>query len=264
MAHTRSSSELDRPPGRNGSLRRRVPPGRLPECMDAPDCDRAQLAGALDALSTANRFFGGQRALRIRIEQIVQNGGDGPLRVLDVGAGGGDVSLRLARSLRGRGCETRFVLADLHAGVLDLCRDRVGTRGGEAAGGAAYVRLDGAALPFPDDAFDIAFSSATLHHLDDRDAVRLLRELDRVSRLGWVVTDLRRSRTALLSVRALAATLWRSHPFPRTDGPISVRRSFTVSEVRRLLADAGLEAAVVRSRPVRWIAWRHRAAGARA
>lgn len=230
--------------------------------MDAPDCDRALLAEALDALAAANRFFGGQRALRTHVEEILGASHTGTLRVLDVGAGGGDVAIRLGRFLRRRDAAPRFVLADLHAGVLDLCRDRILAAGGETARHAAFVRLDGASLPFPDRAFDLALCSATLHHLDDRAASRLLSELDRVSRLGWVVTDLRRSRATLISVRLLTSTLWRSRPFARADGPISVRRSFTVPEVRRLLAEAGLETAGLRRRLVRWVAWRdHRSTG---
>lgn len=226
--------------------------------MDAADCDRALLAEALDALSAANRFFGGQRVLRGHVEKILAGTDPGPLRVLDVGAGGGDVSIRLGRFLKDRGRAPRFVLADVHAGVLDLCRDRIRRADGDTARHAAYVRLDGVSLPFPDDAFDIALSCATLHHLDDPGAARLFSELDRVSRLGWVVTDLRRSHATLLSVRLLASTLWRTRPFARADGPVSVRRSFTVPEIRRLLAEAGLETAAVRPRVIRWVAWRKR------
>lgn len=257
MTHAQPRAELDRGRPAIQSLRHRASPRRLTERMDDPDCDRALLADALDALAAANRFFGGQRAVGERVEEILAGTEPGPLRVLDVGAGGGDVSGRLGRALRRRGRVPRFVLADVHAGVLELCRERTRAIGGDTARHTTYVRLDGARLPFEDDAFDIALSSATLHHLDDSGAARLLSELDRVSRLGWVVTDLRRSGATLLAVRLLASTLWRARPYARADGPVSVRRSFTVPEVRRLLAEVGLESTAVRARPVRWIASRH-------
>jgi hypothetical protein len=75
--------------------------------------------------------------------------------------------------------------------------------------------------------------------------------MDRVSDGRWVVTDLRRSRTAYLALRLLAATLWRRHPYPRQDGPVSVRRAFTADEARRLLEHARLEATVERKAPFR-------------
>src|SRR5205085_2526696 len=65
-------------------------------------------------------------------------------------------------------------------------------------------------LPWADDAFDVAILSTALHHFDDeRDCLRVLREMGRVSRIGFIVNDLARSRTALLGARLLAATVWR-------------------------------------------------------
>ncbi len=236
--------------------------------MDATDCDPDLLADALDMLAEANRRFGGLRTLFAHVDRVLgASDAGGQLRILDVGAGGGESATALGRSLGARGRDVRLVFADLHAGVIGQCRARVRAAGGEVGRRAGYVRLDGAALPFADDAFDLAFSTATLHHLDDRGAARFLREIDRVSRVGWVVVDMRRSRAALLSVRFLAATRWRRHPYPRADGPVSVRRSFTVREIRRLLDELGLDCAVVRGRIVRWVAWRAHAgsvAGGRA
>jgi flavin-dependent dehydrogenase len=44
----------------------------------------------------------------------------------------------------------------------------------------------------------------------------------------------------LAGARLLAATAWRSHPITRHDGPLSIRRSFTVGEARRLARASGL------------------------
>jgi len=60
-----------------------------------------------------------------------------------------------------------------------------------------------------------------------------------VSRRGFVVTDLVRSRAAYLGSRILAQSLLRS-PLTRVDGPLSVLRAYTVSEVRALAEAAGL------------------------
>ena len=92
------------------------------------------------------------------------------------------------------------------------------------------------------------------HHLEDQDALLLLKELARVGRWGWAVTDLKRSRFAYAAVRLLSVTAWRRHPFPREDGPVSIRRSFTPAEIRTLTRRAnGLEASV-ETRFVRWAA----------
>lgn len=259
----------------------RAPPDRVPERMDRPDCDPDRLRDALAVLSRANRRFGARDATLDAALRLLDGRPTGPVRVLDVGTGSGDIAEALARRLRARGWRPRATLADLHPTTLRIARERVGGNGRRADRGgsdrrergapgrspeggrpgqgaralgeaATFVRLTAGSLPFRDDSFDVAVSATMLHHLEREEARAFLRELDRVAVSGWVVTDLRRSRVAWLAVRLLAATLWRRHPLPREDGPASVRRAFTAREARDLLAEAGLgDASVERLRPFR-------------
>lgn len=226
----------------------RTPPSRAPELMDRPDCDPERLRRALDGLARVHRIFGGHRMIAAPLLRELDGRGPGPLRLLDVGAGGGELAASLGRRLRGLGWAPRFTLADLHPRTIRVARERwTGARGpGE------FVRLDAPALPFADGAFDLAVSSTMLHHLERDEAAAFLLEMDRVSDGGWLVTDLRRSRLALAAVRLLAATLWRRNPLPRRDGPVSVRRAYTPAEIRAELGRAGLADARVDARwPVR-------------
>ena len=224
----------------------RVPPSRASELMDDPACDLDMLAGALDALSAVNRWFGGFAAIRRPIERALAGRPPGDLRLLDVGTGAGDIPEALGTRLCDAGWKPQFCLADNHPGVLRIARSR--------APEARFVRLDAPRLPFVDDAFDIGFAGAMVHHLETDAAARFLSELDRVSRLGWVVSDLRRGATTRLAVGFLGATIWRRNVAARHDGPASIRRAFSRPEVDVLLSDAGLHEAVVRSGPVRWVA----------
>lgn len=240
----------------------RVPPGRLPERMDRRDCDPDRLRDALSLLSRANRRFGARRATIEPAVDLLDGRSPGRVRVLDVGTGSGDIGVSLARRLRAEGRPARATLTDLHPTTLRIARERVrdaaaggaaeggGRRtgngaGGRRDGGAEFVRLTAPSLPFRDRSFDLAVSASTLHHLERDEARAFLRELQRVARDRWVVTDLRRSRPAYVAVRLLAATVWRRHPFPRRDGPVSVRRAFTADEVRELVREAGLAGATV-------------------
>jgi SAM-dependent methyltransferase len=72
-----------------------------------------------------------------------------PGRILDVGCGSG----YLTRLLRGP-----VVALDQSAAMLELARARVP--------GAEFVRADVPPLPFPDHAFDLAFSSNVYSHID--------------------------------------------------------------------------------------------------
>lgn len=222
--------------------------------MDRGDQDPELLDRALDALARANRRFGGTRAVwRPLARALEPNPGappwSGEVRLLDVGAGGGEMGRELAGRLRDRGLAPRLLLGDRHGGTLRLARRRGAGDGGEAV---SYVRLRAGRLPFGDGAVDFVVCSTTLHHLDRRQAVRFLREADRVASRGWVVADLRRSWPAYLAVQLLAHTLWRDNPLPRADGPRSVRRAYTPGEAASLLEEAGLGDARVRpARPFR-------------
>lgn len=223
--------------------------------MDRVDQDPALLERALDALERVNRRFGGTRAVWRPLARALDTPEpstprSGEVRLLDVGAGGGDMGRELAGRLRRRGLAPGLLLGDRHGGTLRLARRRGGADG--TGGDARYVRLRAERLPMRDDAVDFLVCSATLHHLERGQALSFLREADRVASRGWVVTDLRRSWPAYLAVQLLARTLWRDNPLPRVDGPRSVRRAYTPEEAAALLEDAGLDDARVRpSRPFR-------------
>lgn len=256
-------------------LERAQPAGTV-EVMDRPDCDPDDLRRALEGLDRVQRAFGGHEMIARPVLRALAGRRPGPLRLLDVGAGGGDLAAELGRRLRDRGWSPRITLADLHPRTIRIARERWpaderadgraeeraegcadGRAEGRAAGEASadeadFVRLHARRLPFPDGTFDLGVSSTMLHHLGREEALAFLREIDRVTDGAWLVADLRRSRVALAAVRLLAATVWRRNPLPRRDGPLSVHRAFTPGELTALLARGGPEGARVDGRwPVR-------------
>lgn len=245
------------------ALLARTPPHRLPEGMDDPDCDPDALREALEGLSRAGRWLGGERLLRREVAGLLGEATPGRIRILDVGAGSGAGALRLSRWLCRRGWRPRLVLGDRHAGTLRIARRRtrgearnrgvvnVGRAGGAEPGSPRLVRLTAPRLPFADGAFDLVVSSTTLHHLERSEARDFLSELARVSTRGWALVDLRRSAVTYTAVRLLGETLWRGSLLNRRDGPVSVRRAFTAAEARALAREAGRDGATVTARPFR-------------
>jgi ubiquinone/menaquinone biosynthesis C-methylase UbiE len=211
------------------------------EWMDEPDPDPVQLARSLGDLRRVNRWLGGTRVVLRHLARLVDVHPRPSWRILDVATGSADIPLSVARWARARGMRVEVVATDNHPTTLALARAHA------AADPAVTVEPANAlALPFADGSFDVALCSTALHHFDaEADVVRVLRELDRVSRVGVVVNDLTRSRPALLGARLLAATLWRRHTLTRHDGPLSVRRAFTAAELRDLARKAGLQGARV-------------------
>jgi ubiquinone/menaquinone biosynthesis C-methylase UbiE len=218
-----------------------LPRGTGAERMDEPDQDPAQLAFSLADLRGVNRWLGSTRVVLHHLSRLVRRLGRREVRVLDVGTGSGDIPLRVAAWGRAQGRRIRVVATDFHATTLELAR-----RHTAADPDVTVEQADALALPHEDGAFDFALCSTALHHFDRwEDAVRVIREMDRVGRWGFVVNDLARSRPALVGAHLLAATAWRRHPVTAHDAPLSVRRSFTPAELRAMAAQAGLRNAGV-------------------
>lgn len=213
--------------------------------MDAAAVDAKELERGLADIRAVNRWLGGERTALGAVTPLLRRLAAREVTVLDVATGSGDLPLALSKWARRAGLVARVTATDLHPATLAAARAYT------AAEPNVQVRsADALDLPFEDDSFDLAMCHTALHHFDDHDAVRVLRELDRVARYGLVVTDLSRSGPALLGARLLAATVWRRHPVTRHDGPRSVRAAFTGRELRELAARAGLEGAKVSGHPV--------------
>jgi SAM-dependent methyltransferase len=211
------------------------------ERMDEPGQDPAELGRSLADLRGVNRWLGGYRVVLHHLGRLVARHPRREYRVLDVATGSADIPLKVAAWARSRGIRMQVTATDLHATTLDFARRQTA-----ADPDVRVEAADALNLPYADGAFDIALCSTALHHFDARDdLLRALSELGRVSAIGGIVNDLRRSRPALVGANLLAATFWRSHPVTRHDGPLSVRRAFTPAELDELARAAGLPGARV-------------------
>jgi len=209
------------------------------ELMDGPVPD-AQLAPALRDIARLNGLFGGRRlSVRYVRELVARHPRDRMITVLDVGTGGADVPVALARWARREQRRIRIVALDRDPAALATAR-RAARRYPEIV----FVQGDALRLPARAAAVDVAMSALVLHHLAPHEAARSIAEMERVSRAGFVANDLARSRAAYalvwIATRLVAVTRMARH-----DGPMSVRRAYTPGELRALCARAGVLAARV-------------------
>jgi ubiquinone/menaquinone biosynthesis C-methylase UbiE len=209
------------------------------ELLDGPLDDPLMLAGNLRDLRRANALLGGVRLSREALDALVGTdaGRSAEIELLDIGTGGADIPLALLTDWRRRGRKLTVTATDERPEVLAAAR--VATPGLERVEALRLEVADGRALPYDDRTFDVAHASLVLHHLDRADAVRLLAEMARVSRRGIVVNDLQRAPHVWLGAW-LVSRLFTRNRYSRYDAPLSVRRAYTVVEMKALLAVAGL------------------------
>lgn len=205
------------------------------EILDDGNHPRDELFGTFEDMRRINAVLGGVRISLSGIERLTGHLRPGDrLSILDIGTGHADVPRAVQRwaAERSFSCETTGVDLDYPtlATAMELPANRT----------ISFVQGDMLKLPFRHDSFDIVMSSMTLHHLRDNDAVVALRDMARVSRIGIVINDLKRTLHGYAVAWLLGRTIT-SNRLTRHDAHRSILRGRTESELASLAADAGLQ-----------------------
>jgi SAM-dependent methyltransferase len=212
--------------------------------MDDPEVEGEALRTALRDLRRINRLLGGLRASTAVLKPMLATRSS--LHVLDVGSGTGDYLAHFVRQGARHDTRVRATGIDLNPRTVGHGRAWLDATLPPALRSEAHLEVgDALALPYPDDAVDVAHAALFLHHFHGRAAVQLLREMDRVSRAGILVNDLHRHPLAYLGIWALSRAASFS-PMVQHDGPLSVRRGFRRADLQALAGAAGLPSAAVR------------------
>jgi 2-polyprenyl-3-methyl-5-hydroxy-6-metoxy-1,4-benzoquinol methylase len=223
---------------------------RQPEIMDQPGLDPERHRRALRGLERINFWSRSAGILWRPLAALARE--YGPLRVLDLATGAGDVPIRLWRTAR------RARLA-LHVDGCDLSPDAVAhalRRAAEAGADVRFFTWDALAGPLPA-GYDAVVCSLFLHHLDEGQAVVLLRRMGEAAGRMVLVNDLVRSRGGW-ALAYVGTHLLSTCDVVHSDGLRSVEGAFTADEARVLAERAGLAGARVERRwPYRFLlTWR--------
>ena len=204
------------------------------ELLDDPTADPASVRESLHNIARSNRWFGGRLAVRHGLDQLCRDLPAGmTLTMLDVGTGLGDLPLDAVRWGASRGLRLVPFGLERSRPAAHLARDA----------GLPMVLGCAGALPIKPRSVDIVVLSQVAHHMHSDAVIRMARELTKVSRIGVVLADLRRSRLAMVAFW-FGSRILRFDPATRADGLTSVRRSCTRMELKTLLSRAGIDAKV--------------------
>ena len=208
---------------------------RLPELLDLPPdtYTREELEGALTDLARVNHHFGNGRAVLKHLAAMHAETAYERFTVLDVATGAADIPVAIAAWGRQAGIRVGITAVDLDPVSIDFARKRC-----ESYPEIALAVADGFALPFANRRFDYVLCSKTAHHFTDDEVLRMIKELSRVARRGYIIIDLRRSWVAYVLIRLLTRIFSRNR-LTRSDGPLSVLKSFTPGELAALASRSG-------------------------
>jgi len=206
---------------------------RVAEIMDRPDLEPHLHRHALRGLATLNFLSRSVGIVWPRIYRLARQLGR-PVRILDLATGGGDIPLKLWQRAQETGVQVDILGIDISPIALEVARGRAEREGALLR----FAKFDVLHDDLPGE-HDIILCSLFLHHLDEHDAIPLLRRMAAAAQHLVLVNDLVRNRVGLMVVAA-AARLFTRSPVVWTDASRSVRAAFTVSELHALARSAGL------------------------
>ncbi|MGI8898951.1 MAG: methyltransferase domain-containing protein [Pyrinomonadaceae bacterium] len=205
------------------------------EHLDIGDYTPEEYEGCIVELQRVNRWLGDARALRLSLLADIEQADLRPFSVLDVAAGSGELLRVAAAWTRRNKLKGSFTALELNARSAQAILE-------ESSGFAEILSIRGDALrlPFADGSFDYSICSLFTHHLDDREVVLSLQELNRVARRRIFIIDLHRHPIAYYFYRTVGR-LFLHNRLLREDGALSILRSFKPQELLNLASQAGLD-----------------------
>ena len=227
------------------------------ELLDRPGHDPAELAANLRDIRTVNRLAGGVATVLRHLQGLLCDvPGGRPVEILDLATGGGDIPLSLVAWADRQRRPLHLTVTDRSPEILVEARRTLAD-----VSGVTFAVCDARAVPMPARSFDVVLCSLSLHHFAPGEAIQVLREMDRLSRIGFILNDIRRCLAGFVAAWGASRVATRNR-LTRHDMPLSVLRAYTPDELRALLRQAGIDDASVTTHPLFRMAAVHRHHGA--
>ncbi len=204
----------------------------LPEKMDAPDADPAEVARTVKYIDFTHRALGGYRVIQNGLLSLLQGFPKGSrVRILDVGCGAGYQLKYLLSNKNLKNWQCEFTGMDLSADSIAEAQSLL------PDSGVKFVCRNALDADFDYASYDIVICSLFLHHLSDEQISQLLRLWNK-SNVHVLINDLHRSPMAWILFR-MFALLTAAPAMARYDGALSVRKGFSRKELLDFCRDAG-------------------------
>jgi 2-polyprenyl-3-methyl-5-hydroxy-6-metoxy-1,4-benzoquinol methylase len=208
--------------------------------MDQPGLATHLHDHALRGLQRINRWSGSSRIYWPWLYQASQAVAPRPLRILDLATGGGDVPIRLWHKAKKAGVKLEIEGCD----VSDIAIAHARTLAASQSAGVRFFTLNVLADELPA-GYDVFLCSLFLHHLEEQQAITLLKRMAAAAGHMLLINDLVRGPVGY-ALAYVGTRLLTTSRVVHADGPQSVAAAFTVQEMHQLAQRAGLQSATVR------------------
>ncbi len=223
-----------------------------PELMDDLDSSGKVITQTLQELNTVNKLLGGNQVSIEGLGELLANYKGQEITLADLGCGGGDILILMAKWARKKGIELKLIGIDANPNIVAYAQQNC----------AAYPEISFRVVnifssDFQQQQFDIIHSSLFTHHFTDEELTQLFTQFKKQVRIGVLHNDLHRHWFAYYAIKLLTQFLSKSE-MVRHDAALSVARAFTKEELKKLLLRSGYGGATIAWRwAFRWkIVWK--------
>lgn len=203
------------------------------EIMDDLEISGPVVPQTLKELNTINKWLGGNKISISAFKKMAK--GRASVSLVDLGCGGGDIMMEMAKWARKNNIKATFVGIDANPNIIEYAQENT----------ADYPEITYQAInifseEFESQNFDIIHCCLFTHHFTDTELVRLFKQFKSQANLGIIINDLHRHSLAYWSIIFLISLFSRSE-MVKNDASVSVARSFRKSELIKIMKECGIE-----------------------
>ena len=195
------------------------------EIMDNLLMEGEMLRKTLDQIAVINKRLGGNQATISGLHSLLKTESkNAVISIVDLGCGSGDMLRAVADFGRRNNFAFKLTGIDANDYTVNYAR-KLSANYPEIS----YIKMDILSDEFSGITFDIAITTLFLHHFTNQQIENLLIPVVERVRIGVIINDLHRSRTAYYLFKAVSFFI--KNAMVKTDGAISVLRGFKKNEL---------------------------------
>lgn len=213
------------------------------ELMDDLQSSGEVIDQTLRELETINRLLGGNQVTIKGLDRLLKDAQkDTPVVIADLGCGGGDIMILVAKWARKKGLNIVLKGYDANPNIIAYAEKNC----------ADYPEIsfyseDIFSEAFKQNRFDIVLCTLFTHHFKDEQLISIFHQFKKQAKIGVIINDLHRHWLAYYSIKLLTQ-LFSKSPMVKYDAPLSVRRAFRKSELQKIM-----ESAEIPSFSIKWM-----------
>ena len=204
------------------------------EMMDDLSFSGKGLRQVMYELETINNWLGGYNTTIRGLWRLAKLHTNRTVTIADIGCGGGDTLVRIAKWARKKQLDIRLVGIDANPNIVAYAQENT-----KQFPEITFLVADIFSDSFLEQRYDIITATLFTHHFTDAQLIHLFKQFQQQAILGVVINDLHRHWFAYWSIKVLTQLFSKSE-MVKHDGPISVLRSFRRREWAGVLSSAGI------------------------